>query len=117
MTAALPPPAQLLVDGKLVGASDGSTYPVLDPATGREIGVAPDATAADVDAAIAAARRAFDESAWPTDVALRVRCLRQLHAALLADADAFKALTTVEVGMPGFMMGSAGFDVPVEGLA
>ena len=117
MTAALPPPAQQLVDGKPVGASDGSTYPVLDPATGREIGVAPDATAADVDAAIAAARRAFDESAWPTDVALRARCLCQLHAALLADADAFKALTTAEVGMPGFMMGAAGFDVPVEGPA
>jgi aldehyde dehydrogenase (NAD+) len=110
------PPAQLLVDGKLTGASDGATFPVLDPATGREIGQAPDATAADVDAAIAAARRAFDETAWSTDVALRVRCLRQLHQALLDEADAFRALTTAEVGMPTFMMGAAGFDVPVDGL-
>ena len=39
----LPPPAQQLVDGKLVGAVD--TYPILNPATGREVGVAPDATA------------------------------------------------------------------------
>ena len=45
-----------------------------------------------------------------------MRCLRQLHQALLDDADAFRALTTAEVGMPGFMMGAAGFDVPVEGL-
>ena len=112
----LPPAAQQLVGGKLVGASDGSTYPVLDPATGREIGVAPDATAADVDAAIAAARRAFDETGWSTDVELRLRCLRQLHAALLEDAEAFTALTTAEVGMPGFMMAAAGFDVPVDGL-
>lgn len=110
------PAAQLLVDGKLTPASDGATYPVLNPATGAEIGVAPDATAADVDAAIAAARRAFDETDWSTDVALRVRCLRQLHQALLDVADDFRALTTAEVGMPGFMMGAAGFDVPVEGL-
>jgi aldehyde dehydrogenase (NAD+) len=112
----LPPPAQQLVDGKLVGARDGSTYPILNPATGAQIGVAPDATAADVDAAIAAARRAFDETGWSTDTGLRLRCLRQLHAALLEHAEQFKALTTAEVGMPGFMMGAAGFDVPIEGL-
>jgi aldehyde dehydrogenase (NAD+) len=110
------PPAQLLVDGKLTGAGGGSTYPIVEPATGREIGRAPDATAADVDAAIGAARRAFDETDWSTDVALRVRCLRQLHRALLDEADAFRALTTAEVGMPTFMMGAAGFDVPVDGL-
>ncbi|MAO81980.1 MAG: aldehyde dehydrogenase, partial [Nocardioides sp.] len=44
------PPAQQLVDGKLTGSTDGATYPILDPATGQEIGVAPDSTAADVDA-------------------------------------------------------------------
>ncbi|MDN4174225.1 aldehyde dehydrogenase [Nocardioides sp. SOB77] len=110
------PPAQQLVDGKLVPASDGATYPILKPATGEVIGHAPDGTAADVEAAIAAARRAFDGSDWSTDVALRVRCLRQLHAALMEEAEAFKALTTAEVGMPGFMMGAAGFDVPVDGL-
>jgi len=112
----LPPPAQQLVDGKLVGASDGASYPVLDPATGAEIGLAPDGTEVDVDGAIAAARRAFDETDWSTDAELRVRCLRQLHAALLEHAEPFKALTTAEVGMPGFMMGAAGFDVPVDGL-
>ena len=56
------PPAQQLVDGKLTWASGdagGATYPILNPATGEQIGVAPDSTAADVDAAIAAARRTF----------------------------------------------------------
>lgn len=110
------PPAQQLVDGKLGGASDGATYPILNPATGEQIGHAPDSTAADVDAAVAAARRAFDETDWSTNVELRLRCLRQLHQALLDHADDFRALTTAEVGMPGFMMGAAGFDVPVEGL-
>jgi aldehyde dehydrogenase (NAD+) len=110
------PPAQQLVDGKLGGASDGASYAILNPATGQEIGRAPDSTADDVDAAIAAARQAFDETDWSTNVELRLRCLRQLHQALLDHADEFRALTTAEVGMPGFMMGAAGFDVPVEGL-
>jgi aldehyde dehydrogenase (NAD+) len=112
----LPPAPQLLLDGKLTAASGGATYPILNPANGAEIGLAPDATAADVETAIAAARRAFDETDWSTNVELRVRCLRQLHQALLEEEQAFKALTTAEVGMPGFMMGAAGFDVPVEGL-
>ncbi|MCW2816746.1 MAG: aldehyde dehydrogenase [Nocardioides sp.] len=110
------PPPQQYVDGELGPASGGATYAILNPATGQEIGQAPDSTADDVDAAIGAARRAFDESDWSTDAALRVRCLRQLHAALLEEKEAFEALTTAEVGMPGFMMGAAGFDVPVEGL-
>jgi aldehyde dehydrogenase (NAD+) len=114
--SALPPPAQQLVDGKLGGATGGATYPILNPATGEEIGVAPDSTAADVDTAIAAARRAYDETGWSTDVGLRVRCLRQLHQALLDHAGELRALTTAEVGMPSLMMAAAGFDVPVEGL-
>jgi aldehyde dehydrogenase (NAD+) len=103
------PAPLMLIDGKLVPASTGATYPILNPATGAEIGHAPDASADDVDAAIA--------SEWATDVALRVRCLRQLHEALMGVEEDFKALTTAEVGMPGFMMMAAGFDVPVGGLA
>jgi len=115
-TTVTTPPAQQLVGGKLSGASDGASFANLNPATGEEIGRAPDSTADDVDAAIAAARRAFDETDWSTNVELRLRCLRQLHQALLDHAEEFRALTTAEVGMPGFMMGAAGFDVPVEGL-
>jgi aldehyde dehydrogenase (NAD+) len=110
------PAAQQLIDGKLVGASDGATYPILNPANGQEIGVAPDGTAADMEAAIAAARRAFDETDWSTNRELRVRCIRQLQQALYDNAEDFKALTTAEVGMPGFMSGAAGFDGPVDGL-
>ena len=46
------------------------------------LGVAADGTAADMDAAIGAARRAFDETDWATDPAFRARCLRQLRDAL-----------------------------------
>ena len=110
------PQPQLLIDGKLTAASDGATYPILNPATGAEIGQAPDATADDLDAAIAAARRAFDETDWSTDVELRVRCLRQLHQALVDNAEDMRALTTAEVGAPAFLTSGPQYDVPVESL-
>ncbi|HEX5770470.1 MAG TPA: aldehyde dehydrogenase [Nocardioidaceae bacterium] len=111
------PTAQLLVDGKLVGASHGGTFPILDPATGQEIGRAPDGTATDMDAAIGAARRAFDETTWSTDVELRVRCLRQLHKALVDHGDSMRALTTAEVGAPAFLTSGPQYDVPVDALS
>jgi aldehyde dehydrogenase (NAD+) len=108
------PPAQLLIDGKLLAASDGATYPIVNPATGREIGRAPDATEADMDAAIAAARRAFDDTAWSTDLDLRLRCLRRLHQALVDNGAAMRALTTAEAGAPAFLTTGPQYDVPVE---
>jgi acyl-CoA reductase-like NAD-dependent aldehyde dehydrogenase len=66
--AELPEPCllepRLLIGGELRGASDGGTVPIENPATGEEAGRAPDATDADVQDAIAAARRAFDETSW-----------------------------------------------------
>ena len=113
---ALPPAPRLLIDGELTAASDGTTYPILNPATGEEIGQAPDASAEDVDAAIAAARGAFDETDWSTDVGLRVRCLRQLHQALVDNAEEMRALTTAEAGAPAFLTAGPQYDVPVESL-
>ena len=111
------PAPRMLVDGKLVEAGTGASYPILDPATGLEIGRAPDASAADMDTAIAAARRAFDETGWATDLELRVRCLRQLHRALVEHAPAFQALTTAEMGAPAFLMSGPQYDIPAGGVA
>jgi len=113
----LPPAPQLLIDGKLTPAADGATYPILNPATGEEIGRAPDATAEDVDRAIGAARRAFDETDWSTDLELRIRCLRQLHAALVEHGPAMRELTIAEAGAPAFLTTGPQYDVPVEGFA
>ena len=66
---------------------DRPTFPSVNPATGDVIGHAPDAGTDEAAAAIAAARRAFDTTSWSTDVALRVRCLEQLHQALLDHAE------------------------------
>ena len=70
--------SQLLIDGKLVAGSAG-TFPTVNPATEEVLGVAADASAEDMGRAIEAARRAFDETEWSTDTALRVRCIRQLQ--------------------------------------
>ena len=80
------------------------------------LGVAADGTAEDMDAAIAAARRAFDGTDWATDAAFRARCLRQLRDALQAEGESLRALTTAEVGAPAFLTSGPQFDIPVEDL-
>ena len=110
------PRAQLLVDGKLRDAAGGRAFDIVNPATEDVIGAAPAASAEDVDAAITAARRAFDETSWATDVEFRVRCLRQLHKALVDHASAMRALTTAEAGAPVGLTAGPQYDVPVESL-
>jgi acyl-CoA reductase-like NAD-dependent aldehyde dehydrogenase len=63
--------ALLLIDGELVAAEGGRTFPSVNPATEEAIGVAADATVADTRRAIAAARRAFDETSWATEPKVR----------------------------------------------
>ena len=94
------PETRLTIDGELVAAEGGATYPNIDPSTGQEIGVAADASPADIERALVAARRAFDESGWADDVALRVRGLRQLDAALRDHVTEMTEITMAEVGAP-----------------
>ena len=102
---------RMLIDGELVDAA--RTFATVNPATGAVLGHAPDASVADAEAAVAAARRAFDTSGWATDVALRVRCLEQFHAALLANRDELAALTTAEVGATAALNLGAQLDQPI----
>ena len=106
----------LLIDGELVPASDGGTFPNVNPATEEVIGHTADATAADMDRAIKAARRAFDETSWSTDHAFRVRCIRQLQEALSKNAAELRAAIVAEVGCPVTLTDGAQFATPVEGL-
>ncbi len=55
---------QNYIDGKWVDAQDGSRFDVFEPATGEVLATAPDSKPSDTDAAIDAARRAFDEGPW-----------------------------------------------------
>ena len=75
-------------------------YDNINPATEETLGVAADASVEDVDRAIAAARPAFDDTGWSRDATCRVRCLRQLHAALVEHADELRQVLVHEVGAP-----------------
>lgn len=56
---------QLFINGAWVAPAEGGTLPVIDPATEQVFHNIPAATAADADAAVAAARAAFDHGPWP----------------------------------------------------
>jgi phenylacetaldehyde dehydrogenase len=89
----------LHIDGRGVPAGDGGTFTVANPATGEELYTVSHATAGDVDEAIRAGRRAFDDGRW-RDVPARERA-RVLNraAALLAERiDELARLETVQIG-------------------
>jgi aldehyde dehydrogenase (NAD+) len=103
---------RLLIDGQLV--TTGQVFASVNPATGEVIGHAPDAGVDEAQAAIAAARRAFDTTAWSTDVELRIRCLEQLHQALLDHAEELRELTIAEVGATRALTQGAQLDEPIK---
>jgi acyl-CoA reductase-like NAD-dependent aldehyde dehydrogenase len=104
---------RMLIDGKLVTADADRTYPSVNPATGQVLDHAPDASPADAQAAIAAARRAFDSTSWPTDAAFRARCLDQLHQALTEHKEELRELTIADVGAPRVITYGAQLDEPI----
>ena len=57
-------PHKNFIDGEWFDASDGATLDVFDPATGEVISTIPDSSDADVDQAVQAARRAFEDPTW-----------------------------------------------------
>ncbi|WP_101757902.1 aldehyde dehydrogenase family protein [Oceanicoccus sp. KOV_DT_Chl] len=110
------PESNLLIDGELVTASSGKTYPNINPATEEVIGHVVDAGPEEMDQAIAAARRAFDHTDWSTNHAFRLKCLQQLKAGLLAEMDDFKLQIAAETGAPLGICGSGGphCEVPIS---
>jgi aldehyde dehydrogenase (NAD+) len=107
---------RMLIGGGLVAAAGGARFENVNPATEEVIGVAADGSAADMDAAIGAARTAFDRTDWSTDVELRLRCLRQLQEGLLRHADRFRDTLVAEVGTPVMLIDGPQFATPVGGL-
>ena len=108
--------SRLLIDGKLVAGS-GGTFNTVNPATEEVLGVAADATVDDMSSAIGAARTAFDETDWSTNVELRVRGIRQLQQAMRDHADDLRELAISEVGAPRMLTSMAQLDGPVEDLS
>jgi aldehyde dehydrogenase (NAD+) len=105
---------RMLIDGRLVEGEVG-VFPNINPATEEQIGVAADASPADMLRAIDAARRAFDETGWSTDGAFRKRCLEQFHAAVEADKEALREELILEVGCPRMVTHGPQLDAPLGG--
>ena len=77
--------ARMLIDGKLVDGEAG-TFTNINPANEDVLGEVADASKSDMNRAIDAARRSFDETDWSTNHQLRKRCLEQLHEAIEGEA-------------------------------
>jgi acyl-CoA reductase-like NAD-dependent aldehyde dehydrogenase len=92
---------RLLIGSERLDAEDGRTFATLDPATGREIAQVALAGAPDVDRAVAAARGAFEDGAWPsTPPAGREALMMALAGALEARTEEFAQLESLDNGKP-----------------
>ena len=82
---------QLLIGGRWQNAASGKTFADLNPATGENLAEVSEADQGDVDRAVAAARKAFDEGPWPrmpggerTKILLRIADLLERDAQQIA---------------------------------
>ena len=91
----------MLINGELQEGNSTSRIPVYDPSTEEIIAEIPDATSADVDAAIAAARIAFDHGGWPQTTAQeRGRILFRIAEKIRAEAASLAELESRNSGKP-----------------
>jgi aldehyde dehydrogenase (NAD+) len=114
----LRPEHRMLIGGRLVEADSGKAFDNVNPATEAVLGQVSDASPAEMGRAIDAARRAFDETSWSSDRALRKRCLEQLHEALQAEQEQLREQLIAEVGCPRLTTQGPQLDAPLsEALA
>lgn len=106
-----------LIDGRLVESSDGSTFDNINPANEEVIGVCADAVPADMDAAVAAARRSFDETNWSTDPEFRRKCIGQLADALARAREQLRTIVVREAGSPVLLTYSAQCDTCIDAMS
>ena len=102
---------RLFIGGEWVDSTHGETIAVFDPSTGREIARVADASDADVDRAVAAARAAFDDGRWSgLPPYQRQRVIEKLADLVEADIEAFAELESIDNGKP--KGASLGYDLP-----
>ena len=91
----------LLIDGSWAAAQSGENWSHSHPATGEEVASFPIAGPADVDAAVRAARKAFDEGPWPRARATeRIRVLRRIADLVREHGDELLALQALDNSVP-----------------
>lgn len=105
-------PRRMLIGDAWVNADSQETMTVIDPSSGRELTRVPKGGSADVDAAVATARKAFDAGAWPLlQPADRERLLWRLADLVERDAADLAQLEALDNGKPITM--ATGIDVPL----
>ncbi|MDH2239387.1 aldehyde dehydrogenase family protein [Pigmentiphaga sp. GD03639] len=93
-------PYRMLIDGRWQAGGEGALFPTYDPATGDVLAQVHAATARDVDTAVRAARRAYDEHWRDTTPRERARLLRRLAALFEREVEKLAWIETRNVGKP-----------------
>lgn len=96
----------LYIGGRWTPPAAGEVIEQISPMTERRLGTAPGASSADVDHAVAAARRAFDEGPWPSmTVHERIAILERVRKIYAGRAEEIASLITAEMGCPSAIAG------------
>ncbi len=90
---------ELLIGGKSVAAATGDTFETVSPTTNKPVGSIAQAGIEDVDRAVAATRKSFDEGPWPRMTPLeRGRVLRRISDLLRERLDDLAQIETINCG-------------------
>jgi phenylacetaldehyde dehydrogenase len=105
-------PRQALINGRWQNAQDGKTFEVFNPATEGVIAHVADCKKADVDMAVAAARKAFEEGPWPNmSPSARGKILWKIGDLILEHLEELAQLESLNNGKP--IAVARGADVPL----
>ena len=110
----LAPETRNLIDGKLCEASNGKTFDNLNPTDGARLGACADGTEDDMLRAVAAARRAFDQSDWSENHDFRSKCIRQLYEGMVEEKEQLRSIVVHEAGAPVSLSSYMHVDGPIE---
>ncbi|HTR25516.1 MAG TPA: aldehyde dehydrogenase family protein [Terriglobales bacterium] len=105
-------PRKMFIDGKWVDAISGKTFPTYNPATGEVLANIAEGDKADIDAAVKAARRAFDSGPWRRMTSSeRGKLVWKLADLIEEHTEEFATLETLDNGKPLTISRAA--DVPL----
>ena len=92
-------PRKMLLNGQWVTSASGKMFDTLDPATGEVIVQVAEGDKEDIDRAVAAARKAFDDGPWPAMTSTaRERCMHRLADLMEENADILAELEALDNG-------------------
>lgn len=104
-------PARALIDGKPVNAQDGATFAAINPASNAVLAQVAACGQAEVDLAVASARRAFEHGPWPRMAPVeRKKVLLRLAELIMAQREELALLDSLNMGKP--VMDAYHIDVP-----